>query len=108
MDIQDYWSLPPSGQQEVINAATPICNIPDCVMHKPAPVNPCLALYGPHPYQQTCKDCVHLRYSIQRNPKARYWKCDLRTLTHGKATDHKVNWPACARYEKRIGKYSGG
>ena len=109
MNLREYWSLPPSGQgsqQEIINAATPICDIPNCVMHKPAPVNPCLSLYGTGQEGQTCKGCVHLRYSSYgRN---RYWKCDLRTLTHGSATDHRVGWPACGRYEKRTEEYHGG
>lgn len=71
-------------------------------------VNPCLALYGSATQGQTCKDCIHLRYAIQRNPKARFWKCDLRRLTHGTATDHRVNWQACGRYEQRTEEYNGG
>lgn len=71
-------------------------------------VNPCLALYGAGPENQPCVDCVHLRYRPQRNPKARYWKCDLRKLTDGPASDHRVNWPSCGRYEARTEPYSGG
>ena len=70
--------------------------------------NQCIALYGKGPEGQTCKGCVHLRYPIQRNPKARFWKCDLRRLTHGRATDHKVSYPACGRYEPRTEEYHGG
>src|SRR6266702_4143563 len=70
--------------------------------------NPCIAVYGNGPEGQTCKGCVHLRYPIQRNPKAKFWKCDKRKLTHGPKTDHRVNWPACAKYEKREGEYHGG
>jgi hypothetical protein len=68
--------------------------------------NPCIALHGPGPVGQTCKGCVHLRYPLHHS--GRYWKCDLRRVSHGSATDHKVSWPACARYEKREGEYHGG
>ncbi len=70
--------------------------------------NPCIALYGQAATGQKCKGCVHLRYALMRNPNARHWKCDLRKLTHGAATDHRVNWPACGRYEKRTEEYHGG
>jgi hypothetical protein len=73
----------------------------------PPAVNPCIALYGQGPAMQCCKGCVHLRYAPARRV-ARYWKCDLRQLSHGAATDHKVNWPACGRYEKREQAYHGG
>ncbi len=68
--------------------------------------NPCIALYGPGADNQTCKGCVHLRYQSSANK--RYWKCDLRKLTHGHATDHKVRWQACGRYERRTEEYHGG
>ncbi len=71
-------------------------------------INPCLALYGNGPDNQTCKGCTHLRYPIERNPAAKHWKCDKRRLTHGSATDHKVNWPACGKYEARTEEYNGG
>ncbi len=71
--------------------------------------NPCVALYGPCAIEgQTCKGCIHLRYPIMPNPKARFWKCALRKLTHGRATDHKVGYPACAKYEERTEEYHGG
>lgn len=79
---------------------------------KPKPAkqegNPCIAVYGQGPEGQVCKGCMHLRYPINRNPKAHHWKCDLRKLSHGAATDHKVNWPSCARYEQRTEEYHGG
>jgi len=68
--------------------------------------NPCLLTHGTGSVGQTCKGCVHLRYSQQY--ANRHWKCDLRKLTHGAATDHRVNWPACGRYEEREGEYHGG
>jgi len=73
-------------------------------------VNPCVRLYGAGLVDTTCKDCVHLRYRVgpDVNPNARHWKCDLRKVTNGPATDHKVRWPSCARYEKRTEEYHGG
>lgn len=68
--------------------------------------NPCIPVYGPGPDGQQCKGCVHLRFP--QHHSARHWKCDLRKMTHGAATDHKVSWPACGRYEKREGEYHGG
>lgn len=71
--------------------------------------NPCIALYGHAAIAtQTCKGCIHLRYRPVRNPKARHWKCDLRTLTNGQGSDHNVTWPACARYVARTEAYHGG
>jgi len=75
---------------------------------KTKPVNPCIALYGAGPDGQTCKGCTHLRYPLMRNPKAHHWKCDLRKLSHGAATDHRVTWQACTKYEKRTEPYHGG
>ncbi len=86
----------------------PIVEVPPQVPQKPERgINPCLALYGPGPQGQTCKGCIHLRYLTSANPNARHWKCDLRKVTHGAATDHKVRWPACGRYERRTEEYHG-
>lgn len=74
---------------------------------EPANPNPCLALYGPGPDGVTCKDCVHLRYPLGYWRK-RHYKCDLRTLSHGAKTDHRVSWDACGRDEKRTEEYHGG
>lgn len=43
-----------------------------------------------------CKDCVHLRMLQYGN---RYYKCDLTKLTHGPATDWRINWTACGKHE---------
>ena len=69
-------------------------------------VNPCLVVYGPGPEGAKCKTCVHCRYPLHQS--GRFWKCDLRRLTHGRATDHRVTWPACGKYEERQGEYHGG
>jgi hypothetical protein len=64
-------------------------------MKKP---NPCISVYGPGPDGARCKTCAHL----DGHPGAGriYWKCLLRTYSHGPATDHRVNWPACGKYEE--------
>jgi hypothetical protein len=63
--------------------------------------NPCIAVHGPGPEGQTCKGCSHL--SNTSHHSGRFWKCDLRKVSHGRATDHKVSWPACAKFEKAMG-----
>lgn len=60
--------------------------------------NPCVALYGSDPAGRKCKACAHLCYFQQ---SARWYKCDLRKLTHGPGSDHRVNWPACAKFQER-------
>lgn len=59
--------------------------------------NPMRRLLGPGPEGALCKSCVHLRCLRYAN---RYYKCDLRNLAHGPATDQRVNWKACAKWEK--------
>lgn len=64
-----------------------------------AQANPCIAIYGPDTFgSRTCKWCVHL--TVHQHSR-RYYKCDLRRVTHGAASDHRVNWPACGRYEHK-------
>lgn len=59
-------------------------------------VNPCIALYGNGPEGVKCGTCVHLYVKRYAN---KYYKCGLRT-SGGLATDHRVNWPACGKYEE--------
>jgi hypothetical protein len=107
MSIANYWNLPPSGKDRIVSDATPIAQPTRCktVVVKPDE-NPCIALNGTGPDGAICRTCVHCRYPKMR--RTRYWKCDLRTLTHGRGTDHKVGWPACGRYEERTEAYHGG
>jgi hypothetical protein len=63
------------------------------------PTNPMIAYFGRGPDGTRCKTCVHCRYPDGYG--RRYYKCDLRRLTHGAATDHRVRWPACGRYEEK-------
>lgn len=59
--------------------------------------NPCLALYGVAS-GEICRDCEHLVWYQRRK---RFYKCELRKITHGPATDHKVRWQACGAFERR-------
>ena len=61
--------------------------------------NPCASpfVFGPGPSGVTCSMCAHLRRV--GGTAGRYWKCALRRNTSGAATDHRVRWPACGRYE---------
>ena len=60
--------------------------------------NPLVAVYGPGPEGAKCKTCDRLTYHTCRK---RFYKCTLRKITRGPATDHLVNWPACAKYQPR-------
>jgi hypothetical protein len=54
--------------------------------------NPMVRQYGSGPLGTECKDCVHLEAYHQ----SAYWhRCALR-----KGGDHKVHYPACAKYER--------
>lgn len=56
-----------------------------------------IAMYGEMPGER-CGDCVHFISISYANT---YHKCDLTRMTHGAATDWRVNWPACGRWEAR-------
>jgi hypothetical protein len=60
--------------------------------------NPCVRLHGLDPQGRKCSGCALLAC----NHKSRnYYKCRLRGITNGAATDHKFNWPACGKFEER-------
>lgn len=61
--------------------------------------NPCIAAYGRDVMGRSCKFCTHL-YAHKHSRV--YWKCDLRKDTHGPGSDHRVNWPACGKYERKF------
>ena len=61
-------------------------------------VNPCMKVYGPGPEGAKCKSCKSL-YGVQFAKV--YHKCKLRKETRGPGSDHRVNWPACGKYEVR-------
>ena len=60
--------------------------------------NPCLVAFGPGPAGRQCAECTH--FSRVGGVGGRYYKCDLRRGTSGAATDHRVRWPACGRFEE--------
>lgn len=60
--------------------------------------NPCIAAYGTTEGKK-CKTCKLLYVHQMSN---RFYKCRLRKFSHGPATDHKVNWPACGKYEEEV------
>lgn len=62
----------------------------------PERINPCVGMFGKGPDGFTCKGCTHI-YRCGRRGK--YIKCDLRPHTNGPGSDHRVGWPACAKYE---------
>lgn len=63
--------------------------------------NPMLVVVGKDPENRRCADCAHL--FMVGGVSGRYYKCDLRRVTGGPATDHRVNWPACAKFEEDKG-----
>jgi hypothetical protein len=63
-------------------------------------VNPCVQLYGPGPAGKRCKTCDRLYY--RPGSARRYYKCPLHGDTHGAGTDHRVSWPACAKYQEAV------
>lgn len=60
-------------------------------------INPCIAVFGDGPDGSRCKNCTQLRY---KNGSKKFFKCALRTITNGPATDHRANWPGCAKFEQ--------
>jgi hypothetical protein len=58
--------------------------------------NPCIRAFGAGPENKRCKHCTHL---YRKRWAGVYYKCELRNNTNGQATDHRVNWPACSRFE---------
>lgn len=58
--------------------------------------NPCVRVFGPGPEGRRCKHCKHLFFYQMGG---RYYKCALRPVTGGPGSDHRVNWPACVKFE---------
>jgi hypothetical protein len=58
--------------------------------------NPCVRVWGPGPEDAKCKTCSHLHVRRYANT---YYKCDLRKMSPSTATDHRVSWRACGKYE---------
>ena len=45
---------------------------------------------------KTCRHCLRKRYRSYRG-----YRCRFRRDTNGPATDHRLKWPACAKYEPK-------
>lgn len=60
------------------------------------PANPCVTVWGPGPEGERCRSCRHL---VRPGANRAWPKCSLRAITRGAATDHRVTWPACGRWE---------
>jgi hypothetical protein len=57
--------------------------------------NPMVRRFGPGPEGAVCRDCRWLHaFEYSRV----YYKCELRGISHGPATDHRVRWPACGQF----------
>jgi hypothetical protein len=59
--------------------------------------NPMIRAWGYGPEGKQCKNCKNL--VIHGDHARNYWKCLLRRITNGPATDHRVKWTACGKYE---------
>lgn len=62
--------------------------------------NPCIHVWGPGPEGAKCKTCEHL---VKWQHARTYYKCDMRRMSASGATDHRVNWRACGKYEASDG-----
>ncbi len=81
--------------EESLNVTQPpLTSVP-----KPKSINPCSLVFGYGPLGVSCRACVHLLH-LDYHAKT-YIKCDLRKITHGAGSDHRLSWPACARFEER-------
>jgi hypothetical protein len=53
--------------------------------------------YGSMPGKR-CGDCIHFR--VDRGHARTYFKCALYGITNGSATDWRVKWQACGKWEQ--------
>ena len=61
--------------------------------------NPMVRVFGSGPEGAVCRDCRWLiSFAYSRN----YYKCELRGMTHGAGTDHRVRWPACGQFTAMV------
>ncbi|MEN6547729.1 MAG: hypothetical protein ABFE07_16975 [Armatimonadia bacterium] len=62
--------------------------------------NPCVRLWGPGPEGAKCRTCTLLVLVVRYGAGRRYYKCRMRRMSMSEATDHRVGWRACAKYEE--------
>ena len=58
-------------------------------------LNPLVRIYGQAEPGLKCKDCKHF---LRFRQATTWFKCALRN-GGGRATDHRANWQACARFQ---------
>lgn len=63
-------------------------------------INPMVRAVGPGPEGMKCKHC---RFLYAKEYARTYYKCEWRGDTNGPGTDHKINWPACSKFQKDEG-----
>lgn len=56
-------------------------------------------LFGVGPKGKTCRTCAHLLSGKYHNRT--YHKCLIWVVSHSAATDIRLKWPACGRWEGR-------
>jgi hypothetical protein len=61
-------------------------------------LNPMVQACGLGPPGQTCLNC---RWLVKKSFSKSYYKCGLRKDTNGTATDIRISWDACAKFEVR-------
>jgi len=59
-------------------------------------INPCVTVFGAGPAEMRCKHCKQLYAKFSGS---KYFKCKLRKDTKSITTDHRANWPTCAKFE---------
>ena len=59
--------------------------------------NPMVWKFGRGPEGAKCKTCD--RFFVIGHRSGTYFKCELRGITRGAATDHRANWNACSKYK---------
>ena len=69
---------------------------PESVAKSQKKVNPCIALYGVTESKK-CKTCNHL---VKVSMNKTWYKCELRRMSSCAASDHRVNWDACGKFEE--------
>ena len=60
--------------------------------------NPMVQAYGFGLRGKKCRTCKYLL--VNQPGQNRYYKCELRGVTNGPGTDHRVGWNACSNYEE--------
>lgn len=63
-------------------------------------LNPMIRIFGTGPQGTKCKMCRSL--VIIQPGQNKYYKCEKRGITHGPATDHRVNWQSCGKYAEKV------